>query len=187
MLKSAKLLQGTPMSHSRTAGVALLLHLARERLPEMQAQALANTLLAVSKLGVADPAFVNALISEARQKLPNFTPQNLTNTAYALANLGHENDAFLKVLLDTASAKLPDFDTANVIQMSFALSKGMRIKGHETQVGVFTRALDTRRTQLGMGTWDTPGTHTTVRSGSDEAAPFLPSFHTCLGLQASEA
>jgi hypothetical protein len=113
LTRAANLLEGTPVSPNATAGVALLLELAQDRLPKMQSQALANTLWAVSKLDVDEPAFVGALLSEAKPKLANYNALDLTNTAYALAKLGREDKAFkglVSVLLDAASTKLPSFN-----------------------------------------------------------------------------
>ncbi|KAG1658388.1 hypothetical protein FOA52_010067 [Chlamydomonas sp. UWO 241] len=127
VLKAVKLLEGPSMSPNAIAGMALLLELVRERLPQMQPQALANTLWALSKLEVGDPAFVSALLNETRPKLSSFNAQDLTNAAYAMAKLGLENVAFMGALLDAASTKLSSFNEQNLANILWATAE----MGHE--------------------------------------------------------
>ncbi|KAG1667903.1 hypothetical protein FOA52_013664 [Chlamydomonas sp. UWO 241] len=142
LTRAAKLLEGANIGTETTAGVALLLSLAQERLPQMQPLALSNTLWAVSKLGVNEPGFVSALVSEVKAKLPSFEAQELANTAYALSNLGHVDIALMRELLESASPEVPSFNSGELVQMRCALNK-LNIKDAE-----FERALAARRAQL---------------------------------------
>ncbi|KAG1658384.1 hypothetical protein FOA52_010062 [Chlamydomonas sp. UWO 241] len=123
MARAGNLLRGAHMSPAATSGVALLLRVAREQLPEMDAQGLANTLWAVSKLDVRDRAFVGAFKSEAQPKLAGFKAQELANTAYALAKLGHKDTGFMTMLLAEASTKLHSFDAQQLSNILWAMAK----------------------------------------------------------------
>jgi hypothetical protein len=117
--KLAKLPLGAPGSMQ---GVSHLLRLAKAHLPEMQARELANTLWAVSKLGVEEPALVAELVSRARPKLHAFKPQELANTLWALAKLDHVDSAFTGALVQAATDQLCSFDPQGLANTARALA-----------------------------------------------------------------
>jgi hypothetical protein len=124
-----------PLGTNTQAGVAQLLGVAWEQLPQMGAQALANSLWAVSKLGVDDGLFVAALLRSARPQLPSFNAQALVNTTWALATLRHTDADFMGALLEVAKPKLSSFEAQSPATMAWALA----MLGHND--AAFMRAL----------------------------------------------
>eukprot|EP00798_Chlamydomonas_sp_ICE-L_P030053 gene30053-biopygen15912 len=83
---------------------------AMTRLPGFGAQALANSLWALAKLGIKDEAFTASWFRVATRKLPEFNTQNLSNSLWAVSKLGIEDDAFTAAWLREAKVKLPGFN-----------------------------------------------------------------------------
>ncbi|KAG1676161.1 hypothetical protein FOA52_005002 [Chlamydomonas sp. UWO 241] len=119
---------GTPMDAATRAGVALLLRLALARLEQMPGAHIANTLWAVAKLGINEPArmgvpaWVDAFVSRAWLELPRFNPKNVAHTAWALASLDYHGPAFMHALLQTATPQLSNFNAQNLSNTTWALA-----------------------------------------------------------------
>ncbi|KAG1657183.1 hypothetical protein FOA52_003595 [Chlamydomonas sp. UWO 241] len=120
------LVPGARRSPDTRTGAALLLRLARERLPQMGNEGLVSTLWAVSKLGISDAEFVGAFVRQARATLPRLYATVLATTADALAKLGRQ-DTPVREMLDialtiTRTSKVPTFTAQNLSNMLWAIA-----------------------------------------------------------------
>ncbi|KAG1672119.1 hypothetical protein FOA52_001706 [Chlamydomonas sp. UWO 241] len=88
----------------------------------MGAQALANSVHAVAKLGYKDDAFMAELVKAATLQLRDFKPQELANTVWALATLGHTGDDFVVALVKAATPQLHFFNPQDLANTAWALA-----------------------------------------------------------------
>ncbi len=111
-----------------------------ELAPQMEPEELPALLWVLGRLGLRDPALIEALVREAAPKLGLLSSQDLANMAWALGMLEHADCGFMTALLEEARPRLAQFAPLDLANLAWAVAFTGGAQNNEDFLAAFVAA-----------------------------------------------